>query len=146
MAVVIRMKRTGRRKRPCYRISVTDRSFPRDGRTLETLGVYDPASPKENLRLTLNAEAARRWLSKGAKPSLTVRSILKREGVYEDFPQPKKRPRTGRGKDTATKVTRQTLKKDRIERKTARRSERIAAKRAEAKAAAEAAAAEADSE
>ena len=38
MAVVIRMKRTGRRKRPCYRISVTDRSFPRDGRTLETLG------------------------------------------------------------------------------------------------------------
>ena len=146
MAVVIRMKRTGRRKRPCYRISVTDRSFPRDGRTQEPLGVYDPASPKETLRLTLNSEAARRWLSKGARPSLTVHSIFKKEGVYEDFPQPKKTPRTGRSKDTATKTKRQALKKERTDRKTARRNERITAKRAEAKAAAEAAAAEADSE
>lgn len=145
MAVVIRMKRTGRRKRPCYRISVADRSFPRDGRTLETLGVYDPASPKEELRLTLDTEATRRWLTKGAQPSFTVRSILKRQGVFEDLPAPKKRPRTGRKKETATGTRKEADKKARGERKTTRRNERVAAKRAAAKAAA-AAAAEADSE
>lgn len=146
MAVVIRMKRTGRRKRPCYRISVADRSFPRDGRTLETLGVYDPASPREDLRLTLNAEAARRWLTKGAIPSHTVRSILKREGVYVDFPTQKKRKRTGRKRETATSTTRVGAQKVREERKTARRGERVTAKREALKAAAAAAASEAASE
>ncbi|HED65680.1 MAG TPA: 30S ribosomal protein S16, partial [Planctomycetes bacterium] len=69
MAVVIRMKRTGRRNRPCYRISVADRAKPRDGRTLDNLGVYDPASPKEELRLTLDVEKAKDWISRGAIPS-----------------------------------------------------------------------------
>jgi small subunit ribosomal protein S16 len=144
MAVVIRMKRTGRRKRPCYRISVADRALPRDGRTLETLGVYDPASPKEELRLTLNTEAARRWLTRGALPSHTVRSILKREGVYEDFPLPKKRKRTGRLKRTSTGTRNQAAKKVRGERKATRRTERVAARRAAVKAAA--AASESDTE
>ena len=45
MAVVIRMKRTGRRNRPCYRISVADSRCPRDGNVLENLGLYDPVSP-----------------------------------------------------------------------------------------------------
>ncbi|MAB78123.1 MAG: 30S ribosomal protein S16 [Planctomycetes bacterium] len=145
MAVVIRMKRTGRRRRSCYRISVADRAFPRDGRTLETLGVYDPASPKEELRLTLNTEAARRWLTRGAVPSHTVRSILKREGVYEDFPLPKKRKRTGRLKRTSTGTRNQAAKKVREERKATRRTERVAVRRAAVKAAA-AAASESDTE
>ncbi len=53
MTVVIRMKRTGRRNRPCYRISVADRRFPRDGRTLENLGLYDPISSNPEAQVTL---------------------------------------------------------------------------------------------
>ena len=136
MAVVIRMKRTGRRNRPCYRISVADRAAPRDGRTLETLGTYDPASPKPELRLTLDVERARHWVSKGAQPSETVRSILRREGVYEGIPQPAKRSRKGRSKKTATRGRRAEAKATRSAAKTTRRKERIAGRRAAAKAAA----------
>jgi len=135
MAVVIRMKRTGRRNRPCYRISVADRAAPRDGRTLETLGTYDPASPKPELRLTLDVDRARHWVSKGAQPSETVHSILRREGVYEGLAQPAKRPRKGRKAKTATRGRRAEAKAARSAAKTARRRERVAASRA-AKAAA----------
>ena len=65
MAVVIRMKRTGRRNRPCYRISVAD-SRPRDSRVLETLGLYDPVSPDEEKQATLKTERAQEWLRNGA--------------------------------------------------------------------------------
>ena len=83
MAVVIRLKRTGRRNRPCYRISVADSRWPRDGRTLETLGLYDPISKDNEKQATLKVERARHWLSRGALPSETVRSLFKRFGVYE---------------------------------------------------------------
>lgn len=136
MTVVIRMKRTGRRNRPCYRISVTDRAFPRDGRTLENLGVYDPVSPVPELRLKVDVERARMWLERGAQPSDTVRSILKREGAYEGLPAPKKRKRPGRNKQTATKSHRAARKARFAEAKEARRSERVAAKKAAAAAAA----------
>lgn len=137
MAVVIRMKRTGRRNRPCYRISVTDRAFPRDGRTLETLGLYDPASPKADLRLSLDVERARLWVERGALPSETVRSIFRREGVYQtDGTAPKRRKRTGRWKMTATKKQRLEAKSKRAELKGARHGERVAAKRQARKAAA----------
>ncbi len=143
MAVVIRMKRTGRRNRPCYRISVADRNVPRDGRTLETLGVYDPASPKPELRLKLNVERAKHWVSVGALPSETVRSIFKREGVYGDTPPAKKvRRRPGRKKTTVSRTKREARKKATVEAKLARRNERVAARRAAKKAAAAAAAAE----
>jgi small subunit ribosomal protein S16 len=143
MAVVIRMKRVGRRNRPCYRISVADRALPRDGRTLEMLGVYDPASPIPDLRLRLDVERARHWVTRGAQPSNTVYSILKREGVYEGLPVAKPRKRTGRGKSTATKTRRDERKKKTAELKSTRRSERVAARRAAAKQAAAEAAAEA---
>ena len=91
MTVVIRMKRTGRRNAPCYRISVTDRRFPRDGRTLETLGVYDPISPGPDLRLKLDVDRARHWVQHGAQPSDTVRSIFQRSGVYEGIETSKKK-------------------------------------------------------
>ncbi len=142
MAVVIRMKRTGRRNRPCYRISVADRALPRDGRTLETLGTYDPASPKPELRLSLNVERARHWLSKGALPSETVRSIFKRQGVYEGAAPPKIRRRPGRKKVTARHARREARKKATTEAKTARRTERVGARRAAKKVAAAAAAEE----
>ena len=72
MSVVIRMRRTGRRNRPCYQISVSDRQFPRDGRFLEKLGLYDPIAPNPEARLTLDVERARHWVSVGALPSSTV--------------------------------------------------------------------------
>jgi small subunit ribosomal protein S16 len=135
MAVVIRMKRTGRRNAPCYRISVADSRNPRDGRTLETLGLYDPISPVEDLRLRLDVERARFWVSQGAKPSHTVNSIFRRMNVYEGQPEPKTRTRDGRRKDTATAKRRQAAKAARAEAKKARQVERLAAKRAAAKAA-----------
>ena len=135
MAVVIRMKRTGRKNAPCYRISVADRSFPRDGRTLETLGVYDPISPKPELRLKVDVERAKHWIERGAVPSDTVRSILKKEGAFEGVERPTPRKRKGRGKATQTKTRRRADKKVRAERKEARRTERVTAKRAAAKAA-----------
>lgn len=136
MAVVIRLKRTGRSLRPCYRISVMDSRKPRDGRTLETLGVYDPVSPKEELRLTLNAERAKYWLSVGATPSDTVNSIFRRQGVYEGRAPKKVTKRKGRWKATKTKTARQSAKAARAEAKAARRGERVAAKKAAAQAAA----------
>ena len=144
MAVVIRMKRTGRRNRPCYRISVADRSFPRDGRTLDNLGVYDPASPVKELQLKVDAEGVKRWIANGAVPSQTVYSLLRREGLVEPKPfNPRKRKRSA---TTATHKRRVERSKAREERKTARRDERTAAKRAAAAAAKAAAAAEGSEE
>ena len=139
MAVVIRMKRTGRKNRPCYRISVAVRSAPRDGRTLETLGIYDPASTKPELRLTLDVERARHWLAHGALPSETVSSIFERQGVYTDRPKRKPRKRPGRWKETATKKRRREAKAKREELKGQRRTERVRAKREAKQAAAPAA-------
>ena len=130
------MKRTGRRNRPCYRISVAHKSLARDGRTLDNLGVYDPASPKEELRLTLNVERAQYWLSQGALPSDTVRSIFKRQGVYADAKPKAIRKRPGRKVLTKTKASRLEIQKIRTERKDVRSSERQSAKRAAATAAA----------
>jgi small subunit ribosomal protein S16 len=135
MAVVIRMRRTGRRNRPCYRIAVTDSRKPRDGRSIETLGLYDPVAPRAELRLKLDGERARHWIEKGARPSETVNSILRREGVYEGLP--KKAPRTrNRRTDTATYKSRVEAKQARAARKTERRDERVAARKAAAAAAA----------
>ena len=137
MAVVIRMKRTGRRNAPCYRISVSDGRFPRDGRTLETLGVYDPISPVPELRLKLDVERARYWVRSGAQPSETVRSIFKREGVYEGLDTTKKkRDRSGRKKKTARKARRAERKTALQAGKSARRDERLAAQKAAKQAAA----------
>ena len=140
MAVVIRMKRTGRRNRPCYRISVAESRRPRDGRTLETLGLYDPIAPKEEAQASLNVDRARIWLEQGALPSHTVQTLFKRFGVYEGHEKllhESKRDRSGRRKDTAKAKARAARKADLEARKTARREARVAAKKAAAAAAAE---------
>lgn len=148
MAVVIRMKRTGRRNRPCYRISVADSRSPRDGRTLETLGLYDPVSSNSEAQTTLKVDRARHWLSQGALPSGTVRSIFQRNGVYEgEFaPKEKKNDRSGRKRKTKTTAARRAAQKIRKDRKEARAAERIKARREAAKAAKAAEAAEATEE
>lgn len=136
MAVVIRLKRTGRRNRPCYRISVADRRSPRDGRTIEHLGLYDPIAADPDAQVKLDVERARHWIGVGAQPSDTVRSILGRMGVFEGAEPRKPRKRAGR-KQTAGSLRRNARKDERAERKTARRTERVAARRAAAVSAAD---------
>lgn len=79
MAVKIRLARHGAKKRPYYRIVIADSESPRDGKFLENVGTYDPK--QEPTRVTLKAERLRYWLAKGATPTDTVRSLLKKEGV-----------------------------------------------------------------
>lgn len=132
MTVVIRMKRTGRRNRPCYRISVADRRAPRDGATLENLGLYDPIAATKEAQLTLDVERAKHWVAAGAQPSETVYSIFKRNGVYEGAPQPKKRDRSGRKKKTKTRERRDAAKQVRAERRAARATRKAEKPAAEA--------------
>ena len=79
MAVKIRLRRMGAKKAPFYRIVVADGRYPRDGRFIEEIGIYDPT--KEPSAVTVDAEKAKAWLANGAQPTDTVRVILKKEGV-----------------------------------------------------------------
>ena len=74
--VVLRLRREGTKNRPFYRIVAADQRFPRDGRFLEILGTYDPLEKGNNFNV--NLEAANKWISKGAQPSQTVASILRK--------------------------------------------------------------------
>ncbi len=78
MAVKIRMKRIGAKNKPAFRIVVADSRSPRDGRFIEELGTYLPEKKGNNY--TLDLERAKYWLSKGAQPSETVASFIKRAG------------------------------------------------------------------
>ena len=80
VAVVIRMKRMGRKNRAYYRICATDRRSPRDGRVIEAIGTYDPSVPDTDARCTFDAERVRHWLSVGAQPSDAVRVLWKKYG------------------------------------------------------------------
>lgn len=136
MAVVIRLTRTGRRNRPCYRIHVADSRSPRDGRALENLGLYDPICPNKEEQAKVDVERARHWLEHGAKPSETVRSLFKRMGVYAEWQPPtaKQRRRPGRKKKTQTGARKQATKAARAEAKASRRTARNAARAAASKA------------
>lgn len=80
MATRIRLRRTGRKKLPIYRIVVADKEAPRDGRFIEVIGTYQPKLDGDK-QVTIDTEKARAWLAKGATPTDTVESILKRAGV-----------------------------------------------------------------
>ena len=79
MAVVLRMTRRGAKKKPFYRIVAADSRSPRDGKFLEMLGTYDPLKSENNIKI--DAEKVASWIKKGAKPSDTVASLLKKAGV-----------------------------------------------------------------
>lgn len=81
MAVKLRLKRFGRRHHPCYRITAIESRNPRDGRSIEELGLYDPMAKDEAQQLRLNTERIEYWLSQGAQPSDTVRNLLKKSGI-----------------------------------------------------------------
>ena len=80
MAVVIRMKRMGRKNREYYRICASDRRSPRDGRVIEELGTYDPHVKETDARCTLDGARVQYWLSVGAQPSDAVRTLIKKYG------------------------------------------------------------------
>jgi small subunit ribosomal protein S16 len=80
MAVKIRLARHGAKKRPFYRIVAADNDSPRDGRFIEKLGTYNPL--QDPAQVVLDADRVKYWIAKGATPTDTVRSILKREGVF----------------------------------------------------------------
>lgn len=75
----LRLRRTGAKKRPSYRIVVAEHTAPRDGRFIEILGHYDPLT--EPATVKVNEERARYWLGVGAQPSETVAGLLTRAGV-----------------------------------------------------------------
>ena len=79
MAVKIRLKRMGQKKAPFYRIVVADARSPRDGRFIEEIGYFNPCS--EPNELSVNKEAAEKWLATGAQPTDTVKALLKKAGV-----------------------------------------------------------------
>jgi small subunit ribosomal protein S16 len=79
VSVKIRLARHGSKKNPIYRVVVADSRVPRDGRTIEEIGRYNPQSQPSLVEI--DAERAREWLSRGAQPTETVRKLLTIAGV-----------------------------------------------------------------
>jgi len=79
MSARIRLKKFGTKKRPYYRIVVMDSRAPRDGKTIEELGLYHPIEA-EDKQIVFNAEKVRTWIQNGATATDTVRSILNKKG------------------------------------------------------------------
>jgi small subunit ribosomal protein S16 len=75
MAVSIRLRREGTKNSPYYKVVVADKRSPRDGKFIEIIGAYDPKKPGYNS--TLKIDRVEYWISKGAQPSDTVRSLIK---------------------------------------------------------------------
>lgn len=81
MAVKIRLKRMGAKKRPFYRVVAADSRSPRDGKFIENLGTYNPLDGKVELK----EEEIMKWLGNGAIPTDTARNILSKAGIMEKF-------------------------------------------------------------
>ncbi|BDW82890.1 hypothetical protein MACH24_23280 [Erythrobacter sp. Dej080120_24] len=139
MAVAIRLSRGGAKKRPYYRIVVSDTRSPRDGKYLEQIGTYNPLLAKDNPeRVKLDEDRARHWIGVGAKPTDRVHRFLDAAGILERAPR--NNPKKGEPGENA---------KERAEEKAAKLAEAEEAAKAaeeEAKAAAEAPAEEAPAE
>ena len=88
MAVKLRLKRMGSKQKPFYRIVAADSRSPRDGRFIETVGTYNPIT--EPAEIKVDEEKALKWLSNGAQPTDTVRSLLSQKGIMAKFAESKK--------------------------------------------------------
>ncbi|MFT9030799.1 30S ribosomal protein S16 [Leuconostoc pseudomesenteroides] len=103
MAVKIRLKRMGAKKRPFYRVVIADSRSPRDGRFIETVGTYNPiAQPAE---IKLDEDKILSWLGNGAQPSDTVRNLLSNAGILAKYNDSKS------GKKPAAKSTKKAAAK-----------------------------------
>ena len=92
MAVHLRLTRAGRHKVPFFRLVAADSRMPRDGRYLEVLGTYDPVKTPPVTQL--KQERVLDWLGKGAQPSVTVRTLLRRAGLWKQFEERRTRAKT----------------------------------------------------
>jgi len=90
LAVRIRLTRVGATKRPSYRVVAIDSRKPRDGRSLEILGYYDPLT--EPATVQIDADRLNAWIAKGAKPSDTVGRLMRQAGIGADAPAAAKAP------------------------------------------------------
>ena len=79
MAVKIRLRRIGAKKKPFYRVIVADNRSPRNGRFIEEIGYYDPNTEPSTIKI--DAEAAKKWLNNGAIPSATCVKLLEIAGI-----------------------------------------------------------------
>ena len=87
MAVKLRLKRMGAKKKPFYRVIAADSRSPRDGRFIEEVGYYDPT--KVPADINIKEEVALKWLNQGAQPTDTVRSLLSKAGIMKKFHETK---------------------------------------------------------
>ena len=81
MAVKIRLKRMGAHKKPFYRVVVADSRSPRDGKFIEEIGYYNPLTDPADIKI--NGGLAKKWISNGAQPTTTVKSLFKKSGIIE---------------------------------------------------------------
>ena len=124
MAVKIRLKRMGAKKRSFYRVVTADSRSPRDGRFIETVGTYNPITNPAEVKL--NEERILYWLTQGAIPTDTVKSLLSKAGIMTKFslsknPRPKKKattPKAPAKKEVAPKTEAKTAKTEVKEPKT----------------------------
>ncbi|MCR4430149.1 MAG: 30S ribosomal protein S16 [Tepidanaerobacteraceae bacterium] len=82
MAVKIRLRRMGAKKKPFYRVVVADSRMPRDGRFIEEIGYYNPLTDPAEIKI--NQEKATDWLKKGAIPTDTVKYLFNTIGILEN--------------------------------------------------------------
>lgn len=87
MAVKLRLKRMGKKKAPFYRIVAADSRSPRDGRSIEDVGYYNPTT--EPATIEINEELAQKWLANGAQPTDTVRDLLSKKGILKKIHEAK---------------------------------------------------------
>jgi small subunit ribosomal protein S16 len=125
MSVVIRMMRTGAKKRPAYRMVVADSRRQRDGRFLEILGHYNPlAQPYE---LVIHKDKVERWLTRGAQPSEQAASLLRSLGIGVKAPAVASSEPKPKAKKAEAKATRRVRRKP-SERKVRKKAARAAKK------------------
>lgn len=87
MAVKLRLRRMGAKKRPFYRVIAADSRSPRDGKFIEEVGYYDPT--KVPAEIKIDEEIALKWLGQGAQPTDTVRSLFSKAGIMKKFHETK---------------------------------------------------------
>ena len=87
MAVKLRLKRMGSKKKPVYRIVAIDSHTKRDGEYIELVGTYNPLTEPKSVKI--NEEVALKWLNNGAIPSDTVRNLLSEAGIMKKFHESK---------------------------------------------------------
>ena len=94
MAVKLRLKRMGAKKRPFYRIVAADSRSPRDGRFIEQVGTYNPITDPAEVKV--DEEIALKWLKNGAIPTDTVRDLLSKQGIMKKFHESKMTKKEGK--------------------------------------------------